>query len=287
MLELAAGLRSALAAPDSGPGGLLRITVSTSFAQAQMARAVAAYVDRYPEISVDRVVPDRAVNLVDERIDLAIRITNDIDTNLVARGLTVCRSVVCASPACRCRDSAPMSRRPAKAGPGLRLHRGRVSRGAPVASPVASEWQNLPMSQQRAVSIGEVFSREHMLTRSEVVSFALAAGDDNPLHHDEEHAAASRYRGLIASGTHTTALLLGLTASHFSKQASVVGVEFAVKFKRAVLADQKVRVQWTVSRLEPYEKGAGQRVHLIGQLLDSHGVVCVTATGQVLVGLSG
>lgn len=98
MLEMATEMRAAVAAPEGAPRGLLRITVSTSFAQAQLARAVAAYVERYPGVAVDLVVLDRAVNLVDERIDLAIRITNDLDPNLIARRLTVCRSVVCASP---------------------------------------------------------------------------------------------------------------------------------------------------------------------------------------------
>ncbi|MND84103.1 HTH-type transcriptional regulator DmlR [compost metagenome] len=36
---------------------------------------------------------------MDERIDLAIRTSNDLDPNLIARRLTVCRSVICASPA--------------------------------------------------------------------------------------------------------------------------------------------------------------------------------------------
>lgn len=35
---------------------------------------------------------------MDERIDLAIRTSNDLDPNLISRRLTVCRSVICASP---------------------------------------------------------------------------------------------------------------------------------------------------------------------------------------------
>ena len=61
--------------------------------------AVADYVKRYPLVKVDLQMLDRTVNLVDERIDLAIRVSNDLDPNLIARRLSVCRSVVCASPA--------------------------------------------------------------------------------------------------------------------------------------------------------------------------------------------
>lgn len=99
VLETAADMRSAVAAPEGAPQGLLRMTVSTSFGQAQLARAVAVFVHRHPGVVVDLVVLDRAVNLVDERIDVAIRITHELDPNLIARRLTVCRSVVCASPA--------------------------------------------------------------------------------------------------------------------------------------------------------------------------------------------
>lgn len=99
MLELAGELETAMRQPDDAPRGELRISVSTSFAQAQLVAAVADYVRRYPGVKVELQVLDRTVNLVDERIDLAIRTSNDLDPNLIARRLTVCRSVVCASPA--------------------------------------------------------------------------------------------------------------------------------------------------------------------------------------------
>lgn len=98
VLALTADMQSAVAVPENAPHGLLRITTSTSFGQAQIVEAVADFVKRYPAVSVDMVLLDKAVNLVDERIDLAVRITNDLDPNLIARRLTVCRSVVCAAP---------------------------------------------------------------------------------------------------------------------------------------------------------------------------------------------
>lgn len=98
MLDLSTDIQAAVSEPDDAPRGLLRISVSTSFGQAQLADAVAEYVKRYPGVSIDLQMLDRTVNLVDERIDLAIRTSNDLDPNLIARRLTVCRSVICASP---------------------------------------------------------------------------------------------------------------------------------------------------------------------------------------------
>ncbi|MNR76106.1 HTH-type transcriptional regulator DmlR [compost metagenome] len=99
MLELASDMKTIVAIPEHAPQGLLRITVSTSFGQAHLAAAVADYVKKYPGVTVDMLMLDRVVNLVEERIDLAIRISKELDPNLIARRLTVCRSVMCASPA--------------------------------------------------------------------------------------------------------------------------------------------------------------------------------------------
>lgn len=98
MLDMATDLQSAVQQPDDAPRGALRISVSTSFGQAQLADAVADYVRRYPGVNVELQMLDRTVNLVDERIDLAIRTSNDLDPNLIARRLSVCRSVICAAP---------------------------------------------------------------------------------------------------------------------------------------------------------------------------------------------
>lgn len=99
LLDLAGDIQAAVSAPDEAPRGELRISVSTSFGQAQLMDAMAVYVKRYPGVKIDLQMLDRTVNLVDERIDLAIRTSNDLDPNLIARRLTICRSVICASPA--------------------------------------------------------------------------------------------------------------------------------------------------------------------------------------------
>ncbi|MDN0085470.1 LysR family transcriptional regulator [Crenobacter sp. SG2305] len=107
MLELADDTLAASRAPHETPQGLLRVTVSTGFGQMVLAPALADYVARYPKTAVDLLLLDRAVNLVEERIDLAVRISNDLDPNLIARKLSVCRSAVCAAPSYLVRHGTP------------------------------------------------------------------------------------------------------------------------------------------------------------------------------------
>ncbi len=135
------------------------------------------------------------------------------------------------------------------------------------------------------VSVGECFSDDHQFTPEGVRAFSLAMGDTNPLHLDAEVAARSRYGQLIASGTHSGALLMGLTASHFSKRTTVVGVTFTIDFKRPVFATARVTLEWTVTQVRPHRGGKGWMVDLVGAVRDEAKVVCVAATGTVLVGL--
>jgi 3-hydroxybutyryl-CoA dehydratase len=129
----------------------------------------------------------------------------------------------------------------------------------------------------------ERFSSEVTFNPAMVAAYARAAGDDNPIHHDPGFAAASRYKRLIASGTHTTALLLGLTASHFSKQASMVGLEFSVRFRRPVFADETVRLEWLVIKVTANEKLGGDVVELRGRIKNQSGETALGAKGRVLV----
>jgi len=127
------------------------------------------------------------------------------------------------------------------------------------------------------------FSSEITLTPELVGAYARAAGDDNPVHHDAEFAATTRYGRLIASGTHTTALLLGLTASHFSKQGAMVGLEFWVRFRRPIYADETICLEWLVVKVTPNEKLRGDIVELRGRIKGQDGKTSVGAKGRVVV----
>jgi len=129
----------------------------------------------------------------------------------------------------------------------------------------------------------ERFSAEVTLSPAAVAEFANAAGDNNPIHHDAQFAAATRFGRPTASGPHTTALLLALTASHFSKTGAMLGLEFWVRFRRAIYADEKIRLEWLVIKVTPNEKLKGDIVELRGRIKGQDGKTALGAKGRVLL----
>lgn len=78
--------------------GQLRLTCGASFGHAQLASAIADFLSLHPKLKIDMNVSDTSINLVDARVDLAIRISNHPDPMLIARRLASCASVLVASP---------------------------------------------------------------------------------------------------------------------------------------------------------------------------------------------
>jgi 3-hydroxybutyryl-CoA dehydratase len=130
---------------------------------------------------------------------------------------------------------------------------------------------------------GDRFSKEVRLTPEAVSKFAREAGDANPVHHDDEHARGTRFGELIASGPQTSALLMGLTASHFSAGGAMLGLDFSFRFKRAVPASGTVRLEWLVVRVRASERLGGEVVDLRGRLQNEDGATAVGASARVLL----
>lgn len=98
LLELAQEVPAVSHAQSAQPRGLLRISCSQFMAHLILPSVVRPYLAQYPQASVNFHVTSQTVDLVAERIDLAIRITNELDPSLIARRLGECESVVCAAP---------------------------------------------------------------------------------------------------------------------------------------------------------------------------------------------
>lgn len=100
-------LESATSDQQAAPRGTLLISAPATFGEFYLARAVARYQEEYPEVSVDLVLSDRFVNIVDEGFDLAVRIGTLQDSSLIARRIAPSRVVVCASPDYLARKGVP------------------------------------------------------------------------------------------------------------------------------------------------------------------------------------
>ena len=80
------------------PKGTLKVTASVMFGQLYLAPLLPELLDTFPELSVEMSLTNRFVDLVEEGIDLAIRIGSLADSRLVARRLCTNRRVLVAAP---------------------------------------------------------------------------------------------------------------------------------------------------------------------------------------------
>lgn len=80
------------------PAGRLRLTAPTSFGRLHVAPHLKPFLDLWPKLEVELDLSDGYIDLVGERIDLAIRIAPAVETGLTGHRLAPNRRVLCASP---------------------------------------------------------------------------------------------------------------------------------------------------------------------------------------------
>jgi 3-hydroxybutyryl-CoA dehydratase len=129
----------------------------------------------------------------------------------------------------------------------------------------------------------ERFAARLSLRPETVSAFARAVGDDNPIHHDPDFAARTRFKRPLASGPQTTAHLMGLMAKHFSQRGAMLGLEFWFRFNKPVYADETVDLEWLVVSVKQTSRRDGQIIDLRGRLRNEYGETAVGAKGRVLV----
>jgi DNA-binding transcriptional LysR family regulator len=79
--------------------GVLRITAPVQFGRRHVAPIVSAFLNQHPDVRVELTLNDRNLDLLEEGLDLAVRIGPLADSSLVARTVGSVRRVVVASPA--------------------------------------------------------------------------------------------------------------------------------------------------------------------------------------------
>lgn len=92
---------------QAAPAGKLRISAPVTFGTEALMPVLAEYMARYPGVSVDAVLSDRVVDLVEEGFEAAVRVGPLPDSNLIARPLAPYRLMICAAPAYLARCGTP------------------------------------------------------------------------------------------------------------------------------------------------------------------------------------
>lgn len=83
---------------QSTPTGTLRVTAPMLFGSAVLPKLIAGYLEKHPQVTIDMVLTDQRLDLVQEGVDLAFRVGQLEDSSLIGRHLGDARGVICASP---------------------------------------------------------------------------------------------------------------------------------------------------------------------------------------------
>ena len=80
------------------PKGLVRVTAAVAFGRLHIVPRLESFFARYPDIKIDITLNDRVVDLIEEGVDIAFRMGNLRDSNLIARKLCTSPTAAAASP---------------------------------------------------------------------------------------------------------------------------------------------------------------------------------------------
>lgn len=99
----------ALSSGRSEPTGRLHISAPVLMGKMILAPMLPAFLARHPSVSIDLLLIDRAVNLVEDNIHVAIRIGRLPDSQLIARKLADVNMILCAAPDYLARRGTPQT----------------------------------------------------------------------------------------------------------------------------------------------------------------------------------
>ena len=146
-------LESRLSDGRGTPHGLLRVTTSLAFTTHQLAPVVSEFLARHPRIELELLPTDRVIDMIEEGVDIAIRIGRLADTSFMARKIGEDKRLICASPAYLARYGTPRTPQD------LVRHRCIVSRERAYLNRwvfrVGSDVQEIEVTGPLAVSEGE------------------------------------------------------------------------------------------------------------------------------------
>src|SRR5258708_27813605 len=100
-------LENQIAGQSGTPSGVLRVTTSLAFSTHQLAPVLSEFLARHPLVQFELLPTDRVIDMVEEGIDIAIRISRLADTSFMARKIGEDKRLICAAPSYLARHRTP------------------------------------------------------------------------------------------------------------------------------------------------------------------------------------
>ena len=127
--------------------------------------------------------------------------------------------------------------------------------GSPTSAGRKSPQPNSPSSKGKAVSLdGRLPAVVKTITQSRLHDYSCVSGDHNPLHLDAKFAAGTQFRGIIAHGMLTLALIAEMMLASFGRSWMDSG-SLRVKFKGAAHLEDELETWGQVTKEEPHASG--------------------------------
>lgn len=126
------------------------------------------------------------------------------------------------------------------------------------------------------LNAGDTASASHVVTERDLILFATVSGDVNPVHLDEEFAAATPLKGRIAHGMLSGALISAAIACELPGPGTIyIGQEMS--FLRPVRLGDEIRIE-----LEVLEKLPKNRLKIATQVINQEGKKVVDGVATVM-----
>lgn len=126
------------------------------------------------------------------------------------------------------------------------------------------------------LAVGDKASVTHLVTERDLILFATVSGDVNPVHLDEQFAAGTPFKGRIAHGMLSGALISAAIACELPGPGSIY-ISQELSFLRPVRLDDEIRIE-----LEVLEKLPRNRLRIATRVLNQEGKKVVDGVATVM-----
>jgi 3-hydroxybutyryl-CoA dehydratase len=133
------------------------------------------------------------------------------------------------------------------------------------------------------VKVGDSASFAKTVTEEDIVAFARATGDEQPLHLDDSYAAKSRFKKRVAHGMLSAGMISAALGTKLAPQATVIYLSQSLRFLRPVFPGDTVTATIEVIAVDPERSFVTCATECVNQ----DGTTVLTGEATVLLDKAG